>query len=140
VRQACSAGGTTATELASACESANQVVATPIPGPRGIPGTPGSVGPRGPAGPAGPPGLNGKDGAPGVNGTPGKPGTDGRDGAPPAGWVVSNADGSAIACTRVANFHPTAPRYICGDPAAAPRPKTRTAPAPTTSAAPTPGG
>lgn len=136
VQQTCRANSIAAVELGSACESAEQVVADPIPGPtgrpglRGVQGIPGltglrgEVGPRGPVGPPGAaiPGEDGADGSPGVDGkdgtdgTDGKDGTDGTDGAPgepPAGWITTRADGSTETCTRAVDFNPATPRYTC---------------------------
>jgi hypothetical protein len=105
VKAACAGSG--AIELGDACHSAEVVVAQPIPGPRGIPGAPGVSGPQGPPGATGP---TGPTGPPGKDGTPG---TDGRNGAPPAGWVIANADGSTTTCARARAFDPTNPRYAC---------------------------
>lgn len=108
VQAACLAGERAATELGNACHAADQVAATPIPGPRGTPG---------PAGPPGAPGAPGTVGPPGPTGPAGK---DGRNGAPPVDWTVSNSDGSATLCTRVRNFSPTSPRYTCATTQVAP--------------------
>jgi hypothetical protein len=111
VQAACMTGGQAAAELNRACTKAAQVVATPIPGPRGTPGgqgPPGVTGPQGPIGPEGPQGPVGADGK------------DGRNGAPPVDWTVSNSDGSTTLCTRVPAFRPAAPRYTCATSSAAP--------------------
>jgi hypothetical protein len=119
VQAACLAGEQTTAELGTVCHAADQVAATPIPGPRGIPGAAGPTGPPGAVGPPGPTGPAGQDG---------KDGKDGRNGAPPVDWTVSNSNGSTTTCTRVHDFRPAQPRYTCTTVNNAPTP------APTTSA------
>lgn len=126
VQAACTAGEQTAAELGTVCHTADQVAATPIPGPRGVPGAPG------PTGPAGAPGAPGTVGPPGSTGPSGRDGRDGRNGAPPVDWTVSNSDGSATTCTRVHDFQPAQPRYTCVTANKAPTPTS--APTTTTSA------
>lgn len=130
VKQACSRGGTTAAELGVACQQAAQVVATPVPGPRGTQGPAGPRGEPGTAGAAGPPGQTGPAGPQGPAGPPGQDGKPGRNGVPPVDWTISNADGSTTTCTRVHDFRPAQPRYTCAT----------TNTAPTTAAPPTAGG
>lgn len=83
IRAECDAG-----RLSGAvCQTAAQVQADPVPGPRGAPGPAGSPGAQGIpgesiVGPQGPPGPPGRDGEPGGPGPPGEPGRDGSDGAP----------------------------------------------------------
>jgi collagen triple helix repeat protein len=125
VRQACGSGGQTTSQLGTACQSAERVVRDPIPGPTGRPGPTGAVGPPGtsglpgtvgPPGATGPPGANGadgKNGKDGVDGANGKDGKDGKAGEPPAGWVVTNTDGSSTTCVRGEGFDSAAPRYTC---------------------------
>lgn len=128
VKAVCSAGPSPGSGWGQACRTADQVVATPIPGPpgpRGAPGVPGnagapgvpgvsgvpgSTGPIGPTGPTGPPGIPGVPGTDGKSGADGKPG---RPGEPPAGWIATNADGSTTICARAPNFTPIAPHYVC---------------------------
>jgi hypothetical protein len=100
------------------------------PGEPGV-GIPGPVGPQGPKGDTGqpgatgvpgvngvngivgPPGVNGTDGQDGQNGTNGRDGVDGDNGQPPVGWVTTRADQSQEVCSRVANFDPANPQYVC---------------------------
>lgn len=127
VRAACTAGGPAAAELNGTCQRAEQVVATPIAGPRGVPGAPGEPGA---AGPAGPQGARGEVGPPGPVGQNGKDGKDGRVGQPPVSWTVSNPDGSTTTCVRVADFRPAQPRYTCTSNAPAPAAPPAAVPAP----------
>lgn len=110
VKQACGRGGAAAVELGMACQQAAQVVATPVPGPRGITGP---AGPRGEPGPTGPAGQTGSAGPVGPQGPPGNDGKPGHNGVPPVDWTISNADGSTTTCTRVRDFRPAQPRYTC---------------------------
>jgi hypothetical protein len=88
------------------CQTASDVQADPVPGPRGVPGETGATGPegrpgesiQGPEGPEGRPGRDGEsitgppgpagqpgaEGSPGRDGVDGKPGQDGAPGAPGA--------------------------------------------------------
>jgi hypothetical protein len=119
VRAACANGGPTAAQLGDACRSAEHVAHHPVVGPAGRPGTTGAQGLPGATGPEGPPGPSGAAGSPGRDGEDGKAGRDGKDGhpgEPPAGWIVTNADGTTQTCTRVPNFDPSAPRYTCANP------------------------
>lgn len=123
------------------CDQAEQVAATPVPGPvgpRGIPGETGSTGPVGPAGPsgaagepgetgpAGPAGEDGRDGVDGVAGRDGEPGPagpagpegppgpageDGEDGAPPASFSITIGQDTYV-CARD-NADDSAPTYSC---------------------------
>lgn len=72
VRLACDAGGETATQLGRACDTADRVIARPVPGP---------AGPAGATGPAGVPGLPGTAGIPGLEGPRGPAGEPGNAGA-----------------------------------------------------------
>lgn len=120
VRAACFAGGGTSEELQrqGACGAADRVVASPDVGPRGVPGLPGPSGLPGRDGTPGQPGFPGSQGPPGMNGRDGRNGKDGVDGHPPAGWIVTNADGTTLTCVRSKDFDPSSPRYACsGSPA-----------------------
>lgn len=140
VRRACEAGGLGSSELRvqGACSNATHVTTLTksivgpqgpqgLPGPPGPEGTPGPPGPTGPPGESvtGPPGPTGEQGPQGDKGDKGPQGADGTDGQPPAGWLITNADGSTTACSRAEHFDPTAPRYTCATtppPAAEPAP------------------
>lgn len=85
-------------------------------GPKGDTGQPGATGVpgvNGVNGIVGPPGVNGTDGQDGQNGTNGRDGVDGDNGQPPVGWVTTRADQSQEVCSRVANFDPANPQYVC---------------------------
>lgn len=78
---------TLADQIRAACEQAEQVAATPVPGPAGPVGEPGAAGAEGPQGVPGEPGPKGDPGEPGPTGAPGPggaPGLDGADGPPGA--------------------------------------------------------
>jgi hypothetical protein len=87
--------------------------ATGVPGAPGANGTNGVDGKTGPQGPPGPQGANGVDGTNGQNGTDGQNGVNGQSGQPPVGWVTTRADQSQEVCSRVADFDPANPRYVC---------------------------
>lgn len=110
IRAECNAGRLTG----PVCQTAAEVSADPVPGPRGAPGPAGErggIGPSGPPGPVGPPGPPGM-GEPGPRGPTGEPGPAGQDGSPATSFSITGPDGSVQECTR-SGGPDTSPTYEC---------------------------